>query len=66
MNAWLIAPTKRRSPWPYAGASCISMRTIRPLALTHAGVHVGEPLRSYRGILTGVPVPVDHRAAESA
>lgn len=29
--------------------------TIREFRITPAGVHVGEPLRSFRGILTGVP-----------
>ena len=32
-------------------------RTIRPLTLGAHGIHIGEPLRHYRGILTGVPVP---------
>jgi circadian clock protein KaiC len=30
-------------------------RTIRPLRINADGVHVGEPLRQLRGILTGVP-----------
>jgi circadian clock protein KaiC len=34
-------------------------RTIRALSLTSKGVVVGEPLRGFRGILTGIPVPVD-------
>jgi circadian clock protein KaiC len=33
-------------------------RTIRSLTLGSSGVEVGEPLRNYRGILTGVPTPV--------
>ena len=33
-------------------------RTIRPLTLSDTGISIGEPLRHYRGILTGVPVPV--------
>ena len=33
-------------------------RTIRSLKLSPEGIHIGEPLRSYRGILTGVPVPI--------
>ena len=34
-------------------------RTIRDFSLGPKGVHVGEPLRNFRGILTGVPVPID-------
>lgn len=34
-------------------------RTIRDFTLSSTGVHIGEPLRHFRGILTGVPVPVD-------
>jgi circadian clock protein KaiC len=30
--------------------------TIREFALGHGGVRVGEPLRAFRGVLTGVPV----------
>ncbi len=30
-------------------------RTIRPLAITPDGVVIGEPLRQFRGVLTGVP-----------
>jgi circadian clock protein KaiC len=30
-------------------------RTIREFRLTSAGLHVGEPLREFRGVLTGVP-----------
>ncbi|HEV8336269.1 MAG TPA: ATPase domain-containing protein [Candidatus Polarisedimenticolia bacterium] len=30
-------------------------RTIRELTLGSLGIHVGEPLRNFRGILTGVP-----------
>jgi circadian clock protein KaiC len=33
-------------------------RTIRSFTLDSGGVHVGETLRGYRGLLTGVPVPV--------
>lgn len=33
-------------------------RTIRPLALGRQGLHIGEPLRGYRGILTGSPTPL--------
>jgi KaiC/GvpD/RAD55 family RecA-like ATPase len=32
-------------------------RTIRSLTMRAEGIHIGEPLRNYRGILTGVPVP---------
>ena len=30
-------------------------RTIRELRLTSEGLYVGEPLREFRGVLTGVP-----------
>jgi circadian clock protein KaiC len=30
-------------------------RTIRQLTIDETGVHVGEPLRKFRGIMTGVP-----------
>jgi circadian clock protein KaiC len=33
-------------------------RTIRSFRLTSHGVEVGETLRGYRGILTGVPLPI--------
>jgi circadian clock protein KaiC len=33
-------------------------RTIRAFSMSANGIAVGEPLRGYRGILTGVPVPV--------
>ena len=33
-------------------------RTIRELTLTAKGVRVGEPLRDFAGVLTGVPHPV--------
>jgi circadian clock protein KaiC len=32
-------------------------RSIRAFSMTPTGLHVGEPLRNFRGILTGVPVP---------
>jgi circadian clock protein KaiC len=32
-------------------------RTIRRFSMSSAGIEVGEVLRGYRGILTGVPVP---------
>jgi circadian clock protein KaiC len=31
-------------------------RTIRPLVMRADGIHIGEPLRRFRGVLTGVPV----------
>jgi circadian clock protein KaiC len=34
-------------------------RTIREFFLDSDGVHVGEPLRQFRGVLTGVPVGED-------
>jgi circadian clock protein KaiC len=34
-------------------------RTIRAFSMDRSGLNVGEPLRHFRGILTGVPVPVD-------
>ena len=30
--------------------------SIRELAIGKGGLHIGEPLRGFRGILTGVPV----------
>jgi len=36
-------------------------RTIREFSLSSEGIHVGEILSSYRGVLTGVPVPVERR-----
>jgi circadian clock protein KaiC len=40
-------------------------RSIRELRLTSKGLHVGEPLREFRGVLTGVPTsePVAPRGA---
>ena len=32
-------------------------RSIRAFCMDNDGVHVGEKLRNFRGILTGVPVP---------
>jgi circadian clock protein KaiC len=34
-------------------------RTIRAFSMSSRGIHVGPVLRGYRGILTGVPVPLD-------
>jgi circadian clock protein KaiC len=31
-------------------------RTIREFRLAETGIHIGEPLREFRGVLTGVPV----------
>jgi circadian clock protein KaiC len=33
-------------------------RTIRDFRMTSAGIRIGEPLRKFRGVLTGVPVPI--------
>jgi circadian clock protein KaiC len=33
-------------------------RTIRSFSMSSRGIHVGQTLRGYRGILTGVPVPL--------
>ncbi|HVG05793.1 MAG TPA: ATPase domain-containing protein [Burkholderiaceae bacterium] len=35
-------------------------RTIREYKLDSGGIVVGEPLRQFRGVLTGVPTPVQH------
>jgi circadian clock protein KaiC len=37
-------------------------RTIRDFQLTNRGIAIGEPLRKFRGVLTGVPVPVEDDA----
>jgi circadian clock protein KaiC len=34
-------------------------RTIRSLSMSDKGICIGEPLRSYRGILSGIPLPID-------
>ncbi|HZX92103.1 MAG TPA: ATPase domain-containing protein [Rudaea sp.] len=36
-------------------------RSIRDFSLSNAGIHVGQPLKQFRGILTGVPVALDER-----
>jgi circadian clock protein KaiC len=36
-------------------------RTIRSFRMDPRGIHVGEVLRGYRGILTGVPTPIERR-----
>jgi len=41
-------------------------RTIRALTMDNTGVHVGEPLRQLRGILSGVPVPQTERQPGSS
>ena len=38
-------------------------RTIRSFALTPEGIQVGEVLRGFRGLLTGVPVPLGGEGA---
>lgn len=38
-------------------------RTIRQLRIDAQGVHVGEPLREFRGIMTGVPLYRGHERA---
>lgn len=37
-------------------------RTIRAFAIGRRGIEIGAPLRHFRGILTGVPVPIDGAA----
>jgi circadian clock protein KaiC len=37
-------------------------RSIRAFSMDQRGLHVGDPLRRFRGILTGVPVPIDGTA----
>ena len=34
-------------------------RSIRAFTMDDTGLHVGEPLRNFRGVLTGVPVPLE-------
>ncbi len=31
-------------------------RTIREFTMEHGGIHIGAPLRDFRGVLTGVPI----------
>ena len=40
-------------------------RSIRAFSMGTTGLNVGEPLRHFRGILTGVPVPIDGITAPS-
>lgn len=41
-------------------------RTIRAFSMDSGGIRVGEPLRGFRGILTGVPTPLDPAPGETA
>jgi circadian clock protein KaiC len=41
-------------------------RTIREFKLTEKGIFIGEPLRKFRGVLTGVPIPLPGVAGEEA
>ena len=41
-------------------------RTIRSFRMDEAGVHVGEPLRRFRGILSGIPIPISERPAAAS
>jgi circadian clock protein KaiC len=41
-------------------------RTIRAFSMDAKGIHVGEVLRGYRGLLTGVPVQLRRDAGEGA
>ena len=34
-------------------------RSIRDFSLSNTGIHVGQPLKQFRGILTGVPIALD-------
>ena len=34
-------------------------RSIRAFTMDDTGLHVGEPLRNFRGVLTGVPIPLE-------
>jgi circadian clock protein KaiC len=36
-------------------------RSIRDFSLSNTGIHVGQPLKQFRGILTGVPIALDER-----
>ncbi|MUV14928.1 ATPase domain-containing protein [Noviluteimonas gilva] len=39
-------------------------RTIREMRITSNGLDIGEPLRNFRGVLTGVPQEVDSHEAD--
>ncbi|HSW19924.1 MAG TPA: ATPase domain-containing protein [Ramlibacter sp.] len=41
-------------------------RTIRAFSMSNNGIHVGQVLRGYRGLLTGVPVHLATRGDEGA
>jgi circadian clock protein KaiC len=41
-------------------------RTIRDFKISPQGIQIGEPLRRYRGVLTGVPVPLDEPTRSQA
>ena len=41
-------------------------RTIRPFAATRGGFRIGEPLRDFRGVLTGVPQERQGASTDSA
>jgi circadian clock protein KaiC len=41
-------------------------RSIRDFSLSSSGIHVGEPLRQFRGILTGVPIALDDRDSRTS
>jgi circadian clock protein KaiC len=34
-------------------------RSIRDFSMTATGLKIGEPLRNFRGILSGIPIPID-------
>jgi len=40
-------------------------RTIRSFSMSRNGIEVGPVLRGYRGLLTGVPMPVSSTAADA-
>ncbi len=40
-------------------------RSIRAFSLGNDGIRVGPPLRNFRGILSGIPVPIDGVRAET-
>jgi circadian clock protein KaiC len=40
-------------------------RSIRDFSLSSSGIHVGQPLRQFRGILTGVPIALDDRDSKT-
>jgi circadian clock protein KaiC len=40
-------------------------RSIRDFSLSNTGIHVGQPLKQFRGILTGVPIALDERDSKA-